>query len=211
MIKAVIFDYGNVISVTQTGACYQLMQEKTGVPKEIFSSSFFKYRESFDLGDISGSELYSKIFDDHGYAEFASDKKLCKQMADIDMQSWRNYNQEVVDWALELQSQGFKLGILSNMPYEFLDNFEKDIPPFVKADCAVFSCRVKMIKPSAGIYSHALEGLKVKPQEAIFFDDLHENIIAAQKLNIHSVLWTDITRAKEMALSIIEQQKDKHL
>ncbi|MGL4987317.1 MAG: HAD family hydrolase [Treponemataceae bacterium] len=203
MIKAIIFDYGNVISVPQTGSCYEIMQEKTGIPREVFSSSFFKFREAFDLGEINGEQLYSRILADQGFIKESQDKILCQDLANIDMDSWRDCNQNVVHWIKELKNKGFKLGILSNMPYEFLDQFEKEIIPFQIADCAVFSCRVKMIKPNPAIYHHVLQGLGVQASEAIFFDDLTSNIEAAEKIGLHSILWTNFKQAQQEAQRIL--------
>jgi putative hydrolase of the HAD superfamily len=119
-----------------------------------------------------------------------------QKIAYIDMSSWRRINPEVVEWCLALKKQGYKLGILSNMPYEFLDAYESEIPPFVEADYACFSCRVKLIKPEEAIYRDVLRGLGAAPHETVFFDDIQINIDAANKLGIHGVLWTGLEDAK---------------
>ena len=153
-IKAVIFDFGNVISVTQPNTCFYDMADLTGIPHEIFFKAMGPQRSDFDLGVISAAELYSRVL------------------------------------------KGYKLGVLSNMPYEFLERYKQDIPPFVKADYAVFSCNVHIIKPDARIYKLELDGLGVKPEEAVFFDDLQKNIDAAKALGINGILWENFNQAK---------------
>jgi putative hydrolase of the HAD superfamily len=120
-----------------------------------------------------------------------------ERLAKFELEHWRPLDTETVDWALSLQKQGYKLGILSNMPHEFLDRFEKEIDVFTAADFACFSCRVGLIKPEVDIYHVVLKGLEVLPEEAVFFDDLQENVAAAEKLGIKSVLWRGLEDAKE--------------
>lgn len=48
-----------------------------------------------------------------------------QKIARMDLESWRPVHNDVCDWALGVQKAGYKLGILSNMPYEFLDAYEK--------------------------------------------------------------------------------------
>lgn len=195
-IKAVIFDFGNVISVTQPNTCFYDMAELTGIPHEIFFKAMGPQRSDFDLGVISAAELYSRVLKDNGYDSESQDKDLCRKLGDMDLSSWNHINTQVSDWALELQRQGYKLGVLSNMPYEFLERYKQDIPPFVKADYAVFSCNVHIIKPDARIYKLELDGLGVKPEEAVFFDDLQKNIDAAKALGINGILWEKFDQAK---------------
>ncbi|MBP5792090.1 MAG: HAD family phosphatase, partial [Spirochaetaceae bacterium] len=183
-IKAVIFDFGNVISKTQPNTCFYDMAKLTGIPAEIFLQAMGQARSAFDLGEINAAELYSRILKANGYTAESEDMALCQKLGDMDLSSWNDINEQVSDWALALQKQGYKLGILSNMPYEFLERYRTGIPPFVKADYAVFSCDIHIIKPDARIYKLVLQGLNVKPEEAVFFDDLSKNIEAEKALGI---------------------------
>jgi putative hydrolase of the HAD superfamily len=59
-----------------------------------------------------------------------------------------------------------------------------------KFDHMTFSCDVRMVKPKPAIYEHCLHALGVAGSEALFLDDRPENIAAAQRLGIHSILFT---------------------
>ncbi|MFI3256858.1 MAG: HAD family phosphatase [Spirochaetales bacterium] len=197
MIKAVIFDYGNVISQPATGAAGVGLEKLSGVPAAVFNSVYERFRFEFDRGTINGAEMYRQLLTEDGYTDVAKDSELLKKLARYDLESWWPILQDVSDWALSLKKDGYKLGILSNMPYEFLDLYEKEIPPFVEADFACFSCRVKLIKPEPEIYMHTLKGLGVQPEEAVFFDDIQENIDAACALGIHGFVWTGLDKGKK--------------
>ncbi len=196
MIKSIIFDYGNVISEVQTGDCANEMELMTGVPAAVFRSVYDRFRFDFDRGLITGAEMYARLLDSEGYHSLALDMDLMKKIALLDMQSWRKFRQDVTDWGLSLQKQGFKLGILSNMPTEFLQYYRNEIPLFVHADYACFSCEVHVIKPEPEIYNIVLDGLGVRPEEAVFYDDMQVNIDAACNLGIHACLWTGLENAR---------------
>jgi putative hydrolase of the HAD superfamily len=197
MIKAVIFDYGNVLSGPQDGKDAEEMEKLTGIPAPFFMEAHPEHRTVFDRGLIDGPELYRRILQEAGRSDLAENSVLMQRLAQFELEHWRPLDTATVDWALSLQKQGYKLGILSNMPHEFLDHFEKDIDVFIAADFACFSCRVGFIKPEADIYHVALKGLGVLPSEAVFFDDLDENIVAAEKVGIRSILWRGLEDAKE--------------
>ena len=197
MIRALILDYGNVISKANTGDCAVEMERLTGVPADIFRSVYDKYRFDFDRGVIGGAEMYRRLLDGAGFSNIAADTALMQKIARMDLESWRPVHDDVCDWALGVQKAGYKLGILSNMPYEFLDAYEKDIPPFTAADYACFSCRLKLIKPEPEIYKACLKGLGVAPEESVFFDDVQQNIDAALKLGINAFVWTNLAQGKK--------------
>lgn len=196
MIKSIIFDYGNVISEVQTGDCANEMELMTGVPAAVFRSVYDRFRFDFDRGLITGAEMYARLLDSEGYHSLALDMDLMKKISLLDVQSWRKFRQDVTDWGLSLQKQGFKLGILSNMPTEFLQYYRNEIPLFVHADYACFSCEVHVIKPEPEIYNIVLDGLGVRPEEAVFYDDMQVNIDAACNLGIHACLWTGLENAR---------------
>lgn len=197
MIKAVIFDYGSVISVTSTGDCADVMQKMTGIPACVFRQVYEKYRFDFDRGLITGSQMYTNALLAQGYTKQAQNQELMRQIALLDMQSWRKVHEDVVDWALSLQKKGYLLGVLSNMPSEFLQYYRKENRLFMAADYCCFSCECHYIKPEKQIYELCLQKLNVKPQEAIFFDDVIENVTAGLQCGIKSFLWTGLEQAKK--------------
>ena len=58
-------------------------------------------------------------------------------------------------------------------------------------DSKVISSLVKVIKPEKEIYQISLKSLKVKPEEALFFDDRPQNVEGGESVGIKSFLFTD--------------------
>jgi putative hydrolase of the HAD superfamily len=54
----------------------------------------------------------------------------------------------------------------------------------------VYSCRVGSSKPSPVIYHHTLREVAALPDEAMFIDDMHENVLAAASLGINAFHFT---------------------
>ena len=66
MIKALILDYGNVISLTDIKAIDAQLAEATGIPVEAFGNLYSTHRSDFDRGLISGEEMYRRLLHNNG-------------------------------------------------------------------------------------------------------------------------------------------------
>jgi HAD superfamily hydrolase (TIGR01509 family) len=54
----------------------------------------------------------------------------------------------------------------------------------------VYSCRVGLSKPAPAIYHRALREVAAMPDETVFIDDLHENVLGAANLGINAFHFT---------------------
>ncbi len=87
----------------------------------------------------------------------------------------------------ELRRRGYRLGLLSNIPYDetvMLDAL--DLP--AAFDAVVLSSVVEMVKPDPAIYRLIAERLGVPPAECAFVDDTPENVGAAHGVGMAAVL-----------------------
>ncbi len=75
-------------------------------------------------------------------------------------------------------------------------------------DEVVISGEVGMRKPDAIIYHHTLNRLKVKPNQAVFVDDLPHNIKAASDLGIIGILHVDYETTKMEVEAIFDENFD---
>jgi putative hydrolase of the HAD superfamily len=58
-------------------------------------------------------------------------------------------------------------------------------------DAVFASNKIGLSKPHPDFYRYILEKERIKPEGAIFVDDFPENVSAATKLGIASILFTD--------------------
>jgi putative hydrolase of the HAD superfamily len=95
-----------------------------------------------------------------------------------------------VRWVRGLQERGVRTAILSNMGLELRQHVGQHFDWVRGCAHQTFSCDVHQVKPEPAIYRHCLEGLGVKPAEALFIDDREVNVRAAEALGIQSRLFT---------------------
>jgi len=121
---------------------------------------------------------------------------------EIDHSSWRNINSGTVALMEEVKKAGYTLGILSNMPTDFLVWARKNIPVFSLPHVSLFSCEVSLIKPEKAIYNRMLSLLGLEGREVVFFDDTMKNIESARSLGIEAFLWENPETARRVLLSL---------
>jgi putative hydrolase of the HAD superfamily len=109
-----------------------------------------------------------------------------------------------VQWAELLHHEGFPLTLLSNMPLELSRHVTKSFPSLSIFEHLIYSCDYRSIKPELALYRNCLELLKVDPQDILYLDDRAENVEAATRLGINSVLFDTV----EKTASRVESQFD---
>ena len=99
-----------------------------------------------------------------------------------------------MQWAKLLHHEGFQLTLLSNMPRELSRHVTKFFPSLSTFEYLIYSCDYGFIKPELAIYRNCLELLKAAPQEILYLDDRAENVEAAARLGINSVLFDTVEK-----------------
>ncbi|MDR1410882.1 MAG: HAD family phosphatase [Spirochaetaceae bacterium] len=198
MFDAVVFDYGRVISLDPAGEAGEEMARLAGVPAEIFEKARMAYRDDYDRGSMRGRDYYQKVMREAGVP--VTDTRDFDDLADritrIDIHSWAAINSETEELMREIGGTGCKLGILSNMPHDFLE-LERDVfRVFDLCDPCIFSCKHNLLKPEREIYQVLIDALGCAPDKIVFFDDVPANIEGARGLGITAYLWENAKTAR---------------
>ncbi len=193
MIRAVIFDYGEVLC-TQDRAAHRRLIALTGLDPSAFDRLYWRDRNDYDLGRLDG----------RGYwAGFARDAGLTFTPAQIDalietdVLMWTSINQPMLAWAIALHDAGLRTAILSNMGPEVLRTMRQDFAWLAHFDQLTWSCELGIAKPNPAIYAFTCSGLGVQPGEALFLDDRLENIRAAEAFGLHALQFTNVDQLRE--------------
>lgn len=83
-----------------------------------------------------------------------------------------------------------RLGLLSNTDPIHVAHFEANYSFVSHFPARVYSCRAGSSKPAPAIYHHALREVEAVPDDALFIDDVLENVTAAVNLGIHGYQFT---------------------
>jgi putative hydrolase of the HAD superfamily len=198
-IKAVVFDYGNVISLPQDPKTMDCLAERAGVEKEKFESTLWSLRGEYDRGTIGSMEYFKTVLS--SLAVFMDDKNI-EELIQIDTNSWKNINTDTEALMKELKAAGYLVGILSNMPNNFLVWARKNLPVFSLPHFGLYSCEVCLVKPEEAIYRKLFSMSGVEAGELVFFDDKTENIAGARAVGIKAILWENVEHARRELTSL---------
>ncbi len=183
-LKAVIFDYGEVLCHAPTPAEIERLASFFGLGVDQLSTLWERNRGPYDRGDLTPEAYWSMLAKD---AAIEISPSQLEQICELDLTMWSTINSGMVEWAQELRSSGMKVGLLSNMHPHMITHCRKQFPWLKSFDFLTFSGEVRMIKPEAAIYEHTLRGLGVTASETLFLDDREINIQAAQSLGINAL------------------------
>jgi len=107
-----------------------------------------------------------------------------------------------VELLSQIKEMGHDLYYLSNYHKELRDHVVSKYSFWGLFDGGVFSCDIHEIKPSPEIYRHLLCKYQLSSKDCLFFDDMEENIAAAQAEGIRGVLFTDAECIRPFLCSI---------
>jgi putative hydrolase of the HAD superfamily len=192
-IKAVVFDFGKVISFPPEAAVREEIAALAEMDVQTLDSLEESCRREYDLGTISSTEYYKVLLAKAGKEV---NDELAEKMGRLDMQSWTRINPDTVKLMEDIKAAGLTVGILSNMPSEFLAMAREQIPVFKVPDVSVFSCEVGSVKPEDAIYESLLSALNLPPNDVVFIDDLPVNVEKARILGINAFSWKGADSAR---------------
>jgi HAD superfamily hydrolase (TIGR01549 family) len=84
-----------------------------------------------------------------------------------------------------------KLGILSNMPMDFVPSIIRKFDWISWFDYALWSCDVHMVKPELEIYRRTAEELGLSTAECLFIDDSIVNVEGAREAGMEAIHYLD--------------------
>jgi len=188
-LRAVVFDYGMVLTSQPDQAAHAAMVRITGLPVDRFESLYWADRHAYDEGKLSGIAFWQKFLREAGLPR---NQETVEELNQWDARMWTTQNPVMLDWQLALKRRGLLTGILSNMGDNVLDNMKREFDWLPRFDVLVWSYQLHMAKPDAAIYRHTLQKLGTAPQETLFIDDRPVNVEAARALGIQAIEFSTV-------------------
>jgi putative hydrolase of the HAD superfamily len=187
-IRAVLFDYGMVLSGPPDPAAEEQMRRiLNNPPEESFQRAYWRRRDDYDRGRLTAAAYWNAVANELGLILTAEQTDA---LIAADVQLWTAPNQPMIDWAAGLQRRGIRTGILSNIGDAMELGIRAKYAWVADFHHHTFSHRLGIAKPDAAIYTHAAEGLDVPAAEILFIDDREENIAAARAAGMHAIQYT---------------------
>jgi putative hydrolase of the HAD superfamily len=192
-LRAVIFDYGMVLTGQPNTRAHDEMLRITGLPPEKFETLYWADRHAYDEGKLTGIAFWQKMVRD---ANLDLPRSTIEELNLWDARMWTTQNPVMLAWQKQLKERGLLTAILSNMGDSVLENIQREFDWLPRFDVLVWSYQHNLAKPDPAIYRLALAQLAVGPEEALFIDDKQVNIDAARALGMSALQFSTVARLR---------------
>jgi putative hydrolase of the HAD superfamily len=177
MIKAFIFDIGNVLLPFDTSTALRRLRQKSDADSH--ASAIEPVKHAYESGGIGRAEFLMRMRELLEYE--GSEAEFVSAWEDIFTE-----NMAMSELVRRLHPR-YPLFLLSNTSDMHVDHMFRTYPVFGLFKDAVYSYRVKCFKPERRIYEIAIEQFGVDARETVFIDDLPQNIEAALEVGLRAV------------------------
>lgn len=177
MIKAVIFDFFGVICTDDFWRFVKADRQD--------DTDFHTYANNVNLGVIDWPAFVRKVADTTN----ASVAEVNKMYQD------ERIDPRVVALIDKLRAN-YKTALLTNAHHTFIDNIleQKNLLPLF--DAVIISSREGVIKPDPAIFLTGLNKLGIKPEQAVYVDDLERHVEAARGVGMQAIHYKNFYRFK---------------
>jgi len=194
-ISSVIFDFGGVLVNWNPIAFYTKVFNGDEKKAQWFIDNIctFEWHFEQDKGRLIKDAVTEKV------AEFPEYEQEIKFYYD----RWEECLLGPIDENVKVlealyQQQKYQLFGLTNWSEELFPTGQRLFPFFNWFEDVVVSGAIKMVKPDAAIYTHALKQFNIaKPSDTVFIDDNINNIRGAEALGINCIHYKDSVNLKE--------------
>jgi putative hydrolase of the HAD superfamily len=104
-ISAVLFDYGMVLSGPPDPTARVDMERILGVDEQAFQTAYWKHRDAYDRGTLSGLTYWENVGRD---CHKPLDAAELDALIDSDNALWTQPNDLMIDWAVQLQRSAMR-------------------------------------------------------------------------------------------------------
>jgi len=192
-LRAVVFDYGMVLTGVPDQEAHAAMVRIMGLSADRFESLYWTDRHAYDEGKLTGLEFWQKMLQKAG---LPANPKTAEELNDWDALMWTTQNPAMLAWQQRLKEHGVKTAILSNMGDNVLARIEREFDWIHRFDVLVWSFQLHMAKPDRAIYDYTLDKLGTRPEETLFLDDKLVNVEAAQALGMKALQFFNVERLR---------------
>jgi putative hydrolase of the HAD superfamily len=192
-LRAVIFDYGRVLTGPPDPAAYAELLRITGLSADRLDQFYWKDRNAYDEGKLTGLGFWRQIAHDEGL------KLTESEIAELnlwDARMWTRGDPAMLAWQLAVKQRGLLTAIVSNMGDSVHEHMVRELPWLSRFDVLVWSYQLGIAKPDPEIYFYALKKLGTQPAETLFVDDKAENVDAAIALGMKGLIFSTVEKLR---------------
>jgi putative hydrolase of the HAD superfamily len=196
--RVIVFDYGEVISASQSAADRAVLVSISGLDEQLFWQLYDRYREDLDQGVTLPREYWSLIARDAGVQWSPAQ---VQQLWAADIRSWISVEPGTVQLLAELHAGGTRVALLSNAGFDFSDPFRHS-PMAAYFEAMFVSAELGLIKPDPEIYRVTARELGIPLEQMVFIDNKRTNVDAAIALGVTGHVFTTVAELRAFLESL---------
>jgi HAD superfamily hydrolase (TIGR01509 family) len=189
VIKAVVFDFFGVFTVD----LFDNFLDRSMPGWRVKEAFFYGLSRQVDTGAISLGQFYEKVHDATGVD--------ARQVGPMVRDGFA-LNKGLVDYIRAEIKPKYKVGLLSNSSFEFIEPILDDYKLKDLFDAVTVSSVVGHAKPDREIYEAAAKKLQVEFDQMVFIDDREPYAAAAANLGIHAIVYRNLDQLKRSLAEI---------
>lgn len=199
-INAIIWDLGGVLVRTDNYASRDALAARYGMRRATL--------EELVYGEESGHQAQLGLIDDQQHWE---NVRTALGIPFEEVEAFRSHfwrgdqlDEELVDFIRALKVN-HRTGLLSNAFSNLRQVIQETWHIEDAFDAMVISAEEELIKPDPRIYQVALDRLGVKPGDALFIDDMLQNVEGARQMGMHAIQFHNSEQVRSEVSEIIAQ------
>jgi putative hydrolase of the HAD superfamily len=182
MITTIILDIGNVLAAFRSVEYLRECGYEEEIIRKIGNATFYseKWKE-LDRGVIDEDDLIAQFCE--------QDPSVTTEILSF----FENFDQIVTEYdysapfVQKLKANGYQVYLLSNYGRRYFIKATEVFEFYKYVDGGVISYEVNYIKPQPEIYEALINKYNINPTEAVFLDDMNENLVAAKEFGFHTI------------------------
>ena len=196
-IRAVIVDFGEVLCLRAPREEFAPMARILRLTPQRFLERYAQNRLDYDRGDLTSEEYWKRFALETG---ITLNRTEVAELERGDLALWSRMDSVLLDWIQRLRGAGIRIGLISNMFIALACELRRSAEWLKSFDAVTFSSEIRFTKPHPEIYMHSLRHLGVPAADALFLDDLPENVKGAIALGMQGLLYINAKRlAQDLA------------
>lgn len=186
LIKVIVWDMGGVILRTEDPKPREKWATRFGISLSALTDFVFgnDISRQASIGEKPASAIWEFVADH--FSLTPQDRELFER----DFWVGDRIDERLLEYIESLRKDHLT-ALLSNAWGDARLTISDRYPSWNRFDVSIFSAEVKMAKPDPKIFHYLLNTLRILPQEAVFVDDMPENVTAASALGINGIHFLD--------------------
>ena len=181
-----VFDFGGVIAEADNDVLFAYLERALHLSR----SEVVQVIERLRASRLQGV-LEDQFWKDYALSANITLPENWMESLDAVKQSAVRPNQRMIELVKKLKSFGYRVALLSNVQ-KHQAKIVRDKGLYLYFDPLLFSCEIGVEKPNIEAYQILLQRLHAKANECIMIDDSPENIQAAQRIGMGTILFQSV-------------------